>query len=466
MSIAQECLWALWRAVVVALPAVGLAWLVVGCVERGSAGRRWWRGVVMWGLLLAPLLTPTLLTAYAYRPIALSWVREPMWAEWLYRAILLARGVPVAVLIVWVTPAAPVGPAAQHAAKLAGRHRSLGMVLRGSARRLIVAGAAVMLLTFVEFEIAWLLDARTWTTVIFDAQAARVPLDATLRLTAVPLACQAAVLTPIVWMLLRDGRRGTAEPMAERRRHPLATAAGWAYLPLGAAVGCGYPLYVIGAGAVRGWSQLMRQDLTLGTLQQLGWGVRQGAIAAAVTVTAALVLRRYSRGPVALAACVPGLFGPLVVAMAVMAAFQTPLLRGQYDTVLPLTVAHGLWLLPIAVLLVALLGPRHAGATHLATMLRQAEASSVRRSGRRLLAHAWLRPMVWVAFIVFCLAYFELTATALLAPAGATPGTVMAYNNMHYGQYDVLAARVAMNLVLAAGLVGLIGAISRFVISD
>jgi hypothetical protein len=167
------------------------------------------------------------------------------------------------------------------------------------------------------------------------------------------------------------------------------------------------------------------------------------------------MLRRFSRGPVAAAACVPGLFGPLVVAMGVLWVFQWPMLRGQYDTAIPLALAHMVWLLPVALVLTVLLLPRGSqrGSAHTARLLRHARSPAVRQARRRLWAYAWLRPAAAVALVLFGLAYFELTATSILAPVAARPSAVAAYNNMHYGQNDVLSARVMLNFVTATGVV-------------
>jgi len=463
LTLAQECAWAVWRGIVVALPAVWIASALCAVVDGGSQkpasrGRRVVRGLI-WAVMLAPLLTPTLLVAYAWRPTALAWVRDPAWVEWLYRGLLLARYAPVAALVLLLAPPPPVSAQAMHAGQLLGRRFQPGLWWRGPARRAIVAGAAVFLLSFTEFEIAWLLDIRTWTAVIFDAQAARVPLDQMLRMALLPLACQAAVVVPVIWLVLCDTRlSGQTAPPRLRGVGSIVTTG--LYLPVAFVLGCGYPLWIVAAGAVRGLRPLLRQDLTVGTLQQLGFGVRQGALAAVAAVAIALLLRRTHRGA-ATVACVPGLFGPLIVGMLTMTLFRWLPLRGVYDTIVPLSLAHMVWLLPIAVLLVALLGPRRAQAMHAAHLLRQAATPELQRCGRRLIGHLWVRPLIWAGFILFCMAYFELTATAMLAPAGATPATVMAYNNMHYGQYDVLSARVLMSLLLALLLFALVAAAAK-----
>jgi ABC-type Fe3+ transport system permease subunit len=64
------------------------------------------------------------------------------------------------------------------------------------------------------------------------------------------------------------------------------------------------------------------------------------------------------------------------------------------------------------------------------------------------------RSRFWVLALLFYWAYFDLTASAILAPPGMTPVTVRLYNLMHYGRTAVLSAMVmvsfAVPVVLAA----------------
>ena len=46
----------------------------------------------------------------------------------------------------------------------------------------------------------------------------------------------------------------------------------------------------------------------------------------------------------------------------------------------------------------------------------------------------------WAAVLLFVWAYWDLTASAILAPIGMTPVTVRLYNLMHYGQIAMLSA--------------------------
>jgi ABC-type Fe3+ transport system permease subunit len=46
----------------------------------------------------------------------------------------------------------------------------------------------------------------------------------------------------------------------------------------------------------------------------------------------------------------------------------------------------------------------------------------------------------WALALIFVWAYWDLTASAILAPIGMTPVTVRLYNLMHYGRIAALSA--------------------------
>lgn len=144
---------------------------------------------------------------------------------------------------------------------------------------------------------------------------------------------------------------------------------------------------------------------------------------------------------------VPGLLGALVVSLLLLALFQTPLLRPAYDTPLPLLLALTVLLLPPALLLGALWMP-HSPARHLARQV----------GSRRLHWELETRPRAIAFGLLFCWAYFDFTASSILAPVGFTPVFVRLHNLAHYGQTAVLSAMLLAAVaapVLAVLLAGL-----------
>jgi hypothetical protein len=161
--------------------------------------------------------------------------------------------------------------------------------------------------------------------------------------------------------------------------------------------------------------------------RELAASVVFALIASGVATGIAAVVRKSSTGSLLLVA--PGLFGALIVSLLLLALFQLPLLRALYDTPLPLGLALTLLLIPLALLLGAL-WLRASPALHIA-----------RQTGsRRLLWELSTRPRVIAAGILFCWAYFDFTASSILAPTGFTPVFVRLHNLAHYGQTAVLSA--------------------------
>jgi ABC-type Fe3+ transport system permease subunit len=130
-----------------------------------------------------------------------------------------------------------------------------------------------------------------------------------------------------------------------------------------------------------------------------------------------------------------GLLGPLVLSLTVLAAVQLPGLISLRDTPVPLVFTLGLVLLPMALVLKRVLElTRHRSALHLATLMQQS------RAVRKLTWKLSTSGKFWVMTLLFVWAYWDLTASSILAPIGMTPVTVRLYNLMHYGQIAALSA--------------------------
>ena len=136
-----------------------------------------------------------------------------------------------------------------------------------------------------------------------------------------------------------------------------------------------------------------------------------------------------------LAAVFAGLLGPLALALAVLAAVQSPGLLWLRDTPVPLIVTLGLVLMPMALVLKRVLDlTRQRGALHLTTLMEKS------RAVRDLTWRLGTSGKFWTMVLLFVWAYGDLTASAILAPIDMTPVTVRLYNLMHYGQIATLSA--------------------------
>ena len=155
----------------------------------------------------------------------------------------------------------------------------------------------------------------------------------------------------------------------------------------------------------------------------------------------------------------PGLAGALVLSLALLGLFQQPPLRGLYDTPVPLAIGLTLLLLPFALILRRLFRAHSAGSgLFAAELLRGSVRASVRARGARLARFLRARGRFWALFLLFSLAYFDLTASSILAPVGTAPAFVRLYNLMHYGRSALLSAMVVVAFALPLLLLAVAGA--------
>lgn len=416
-----------------------LAVLAASALRTAVGGRGRWP----WALLLAPYLTPALLVGYAYSSFALSLIHYPaLNAAW-YAVLLWLRLAPVACLVLCFAPH-PLTAAARHCRLLS--HGTVDWRFRwqaGGGVAPVVAGALVFILAFGEFELASLLNIRSWTVRIFDGHAGGLPLAQSLRLAAGPFAIEAMVLALALCLLARHHWNGglgtTGAPAAPSRRW--LSVVGWCLLVAANLAVLLLPAVTVLHGTAQGW-RVLAVNFALG--REIVTSLAFGGVAALVAY--ALAPRRWWT---ALAVSTPGLLGPLVLALLLGAAVQARLLVPWRDTPVPLCLVLALLLLPPAVLLRSVLRRTAlAAAAHAARLLGG-------RHGRQLLWQVSTRRHVWAIFLLFCWGYLDLTASAILAPVGMAPVSVRLYNLMHYGQTAVLSGMVTAAFAAPLVVLGL-----------
>lgn len=437
MSLAAQTAWALGRAAIVSGTALSLG----APLARLIASSRGRRKLIASALLLAPFLTPSILTGYAWAHTVLDLTMRPGWSELVYATALILRLTPVAALVLYFLPA-PLSAEAAHCFRLI-RPAPGGAIftapisrwnfrLRGAGAGPCIAIALGFLLAFGEFEIAAMWSFKTWTVALFDAQTGGLALPQTLWLSAFPSVCQISVLA----ILLSLSARATPSPGTPNvvSSRPIVRAVAWIYLLTAAALLALFPLGIVLRQAFTGW-RAIGENLVLGRDIAAGVFFATGSAVLAHTA-AAFVPRRVAMWS---AFAAPGLLGGLVLSLLALALFQTPILRPAYDSPLPLLAVLTLLLLPFALLLRGLCeAARPAPAMHLARMI----------GDRRLIWHLDTRRSWWALFLLFCWGYFDFTASSILAPIGMTPVFVRLHNLSHYGQTAVLSAMLCAALAV------------------
>ena len=429
MSVAAQTASAVVRAAFIGLAAV----VISGWLARALGGLRGRTRNVAWALLLAPFLTPSLLISYAFSRLAVALLVSSPWSHLaLYGAALLLKLVPVAVVVRALMPS-PLSDEARHCHRLLAESspfETMMFRLRGAGPAPWFAGGIVFLIAFADFELASLWSIKTWTVVLFDAQAGGLNLRESLSLAAWPLGIQIAVLALLASFRRRSRSANVCVSKCGR--------AVFGYLAVVAFCVCGLPLLIVTAQAISGFRAVL-ENFVLGNEIIASVLFALGAAAVSFQGISKLTDRRNTtrhrtkvrEGGTRVLPGVPGLLGALIVALIVLALFQTPLLRPLYDTPLPLLLALTILLLPLALVLGALLRMGHMSPMrHIARQLRS----------RRLAWELEHRPRLAAFALLFCWAYFDFTASSILAPVGMTPVFVRLHNLAHYGQTAVLSA--------------------------
>jgi hypothetical protein len=426
------------RSLALAACAVAIARPVVRWLATRPEARRPW----MWALLLAPLLTPTLLVSYAYAPVAFHA------ASALHFVGLLLRFVPVAVVVLhFVPPLASAESLHCHALLAPSSRERRRFQLRAAGSGPWLAGGLVFLLVFSDFELASLWSLKTWTVTLFDAHTGGLALGESLRLAAWPLALQLAAL----FALAR--RSGPAPEGAWTPPAPRAGRAAVSYLICAGFAAALLPLAIVAMPALRGAPSLAASFTLTGDL------AASLAFAGGAAVCASGLARplRFTLGG-------PGLLGPLILALLIVALFQLPLARFAYDTPLPLLLALTLLLLPLALLIRWRLA---ASDTDTSLHVARTIAPAIRHSSF-VIRHSTLlwqldgRRRFACFALLFYWAFTEFTASSILAPVGLTPVFARLHNLAHYGQTAVLSAMLLAATLAPVAVLLLTALVARF----
>ena len=393
-----------------------------------------------WMLLLAPYFTPVLLTGYAYANFSLSLIHHPAINVLFYSALLWWKFTPMAAVILHFTPP-PLSAEAIYCRKLAAAPSPFGhgafLIRAGCARGPVAAFAVVFLCAFAEFEMASLMVVKSWTVALFDAHAGGLALSESLRRMAGPLPWEAAAIATAVVGLGRRQAMPARRVTAGQSNPWLA----WCHLVIAFTFALLIPAGMVLWGAIRGVSLLLENFvITREILASLLFAAGASTLAGLAVFGLGAAARGRRAGPVLCriilgAGVLAGLLGPLVLALVVLAAVQLPGLISLRETPAPLVFTLGLVLLPLAFVLKRVLElTAHRGAWHLTALLQKSRA--VRELNWRLDTSG----KFWAMVLLFIWAYWDLTASSILAPIGMTPVTVRLYNLMHYGQIAALSA--------------------------
>ena len=460
MSLNADCIVAAIRAIMIALACAAAAAIIEPYLRSTALSLK----RVAWSLMIIVMLTPTILPGYALSDFAIARMNHPAQSQVAYTALMILRLTPLAVLIRHLI-SGTITPEAMHCQRLlAGDRRSFStafsmavMRLRGSAGSAGLAFVLVFMLAFTEFEIASFLSVPHWTVKLFDAQAGGYPLVASLHLARLPFAiCVAVVLTGL-WSLSRTRWNPNRTSSITTDSCALRATTVWAYLTSAFALITLIPGFVVMRHTLTtAPTSVMHFSLSREMLSSISLAVAATIAAHCVTCLACgdphRVLTRRTQTLVTLLV-LPGLMGPLLLGLLVQRAFQLPPLKGAYDSPLPMLFTLCFYVLPYTLLLRLVFQRARPGSQdHTARLLQQREA--LKRQAGILRWSLGLRNGYWLAAIAFCLAYFDVTISSILAPTAMTPLMPRLYNFMHYGQSAVLSAMICVAFVVPVIIIG------------
>jgi iron(III) transport system permease protein len=389
-----------------------------------------------WALLLAPYFTPTLLTGYAYANFSLSLIHHPVINQLFYSVLVGLKFAPLAGVIFYFAPA-PISAEAIHCRRMTVSPESkfghwIFLLQAGCARAPIAAFAVVFLCAFAEFEMASLMGVNSWTVTLFDGNAGGGALSESLRRMLGPLLCEAAAVATVVIVLGRQRVKIEHRLTTNTKTSWLA----WFYLIMAFVFVLMIPAAMVLWGTIRGFHLLFENFVLSREI------VSSLLFASGATLVASVMVfwlgratgSMIGKGILAMGVCL-GLLGPLMLSLAMLAAVQLPGLLPLRDTPVPLVLTLALVLVPIAFVLKRVLGLiGYRSSLHLARLMPKSVPA------RELKWRLSTSGKFWIVVLLFVWAYWDLTASAILAPIGMTPVTVRLYNLMHYGQIAALSA--------------------------
>ena len=435
MSIVESTLLSLARATAVSLATLAL--LLIAGPGVGSASRPV-RRFVFW-IATAALLAPGFASAFMFLKLAPD---AGSGREFRYGLFVWSRCALLPLLVIWLMPPS-VSPEAMHCFRqsTASWWRRRLWELRAWGRGLWVGIALVFFFAFQEFEIATTWNMRAWTVSLFDAQTGGLALRESLRLALLPLILQAALIAMLAKGFHRD------ETPAEFRG-PFTGRASAALAPamLSVVFCCAPMFFALVLTTQWAWRHGFKA-FDIAPWREISNSL---ILSAAATLCAWLIAgwiacRRGWR----LVLMLPGLLGPLLSGLLLLALVQASPLHLLRDTAFPAVLGLALILLPYTLLLrFGIEATCDRGALHIA---RSSDA-------RRAVWHLDGWPRLCAVLMLFCFGYGDFTINTLLAPPQFTSVSARLLNLLHYGRSDalmmmfILAFAVPLSVALLTAL--------------
>jgi ABC-type Fe3+ transport system permease subunit len=474
MSFHEAFAWTLLRSVAATTLAVPMSICLSQLVQQTTGRSRFW-----WMLfVLCPLVAPDLIIGYGYRSFELSLLHRPVLNHCFYFVLILLKILPAAAVIRICSPPAPVSKAAFHCARLiecgvAEKRQHRPMRLNAELLRHIPVCGIVFLLSMQEFEIASLLQIPAWTVHVFDAQASGLNMAATLKLLFGPVLLQAVILVPLLWW----GLANSAVIVPRWRSVDCAAGSscclGVIVASLAVLLTWVIPLAFVTRSGLSGIGGVLENQVLLqSTFLDLATAIALTIPCAVLSLVLARKVIQFFHGYDAtqsdfskavssvplLLTVVPGLFGSLVVSVAILVATQHAALLDLRTTAWPMAAALVICLVPRATILVAVLPVfRSSESAFLATLLGKSRGRTRLKNAAELKWWCECRPMFLVTAVLFYWCLANLTAAAILCPptiplfsfdGNVVPLPVRLYKFIHQGRTAALSVMAVLSVLV------------------
>ena len=452
------------RSLLIALLAVGFGFYISKTLNKRANSLIW-----IIGPLFLCFFIPPIAVAYGYSNISSKLVQQPVLHQSLYVLIMICRlTAPVTILLLFIPK--QLSPEGFHCYNLSRSlsSRSSGIashllfLIKGSTWRYLVAFILVYMLAFSEFELASLMNIHQWSVSLFDSYSQGISPLSALRLHFLPFLFQFILL--VVFLSMIPSMTGCELPKEIKDiQHSgnLSSLLKTGGIPVSILtclfffVGVLYPSFVIIKSAIPGFSILFKEFWMLKELVSSLLFAFAASLLSYIIASLLPFLTQKGRLKIILfIVLIPVLIGMLPLSLLVFSLFQLPFFSPLSDAPLPLLVTLTMWSLPFVVILQVIINSFSADeSTHSARLLLPFSKSKA----TELLWGFKFKAGFWIFFFVFTLTYFDLTASAILAPASMTTITARFYNLMHYGESEKLSATLCVSIIVPILLFSFIG---------
>ena len=417
---------------------------------------------------------PPVAVAYGYSNLSFKLIQSPFLLNSLYVLIMTSRLTAPVTILLFLVPTS-LSPEGLHCYKLLrdfspGKRSITKYMLflaRGSLWRFAVAYILVYMLAFSEFELASLMNVEHWSVSVFDSYAQGISSLRAIRLHSVPFLLQGILLIVFLSVIpnmkqreLFDGMKnisypeiGLVKPLSQKSSfNILYDFRSFSFLIVFTLtltflfVGVLFPAFKIIKSAIPGFLVLLREFWMLKELiASLLFAFTATLLGYIFAFVFSLLWPRKRLKKLLLLVFIPGVIGILPLSLIVLRIFQLPFLNKLYDSPLPLLTVLTIWCLPFVISLQIIFNAFTGNESiHSARLL----LNFSRQNAMELLWKFKFRGALWIFFFVFTLTYFDLTASAILAPASMTTITARFYNLMHYGESEKLSATVCLSIIV------------------